>query len=254
MEITVLGKSPAMPDAGGACSGYLVTEAGHRLLLDCGTGVFAKLRMQCEPTEVDTILISHMHADHIADLLPFGHALMFPFREFGRRPRLLLPPGGTAKLDAISEIFGVGYQLEHAFRVEEYDPEQGAHSGSLAISFQEVPHYIRTWACELTGLGGARFTFGADCAPNQQLADFAHGSDLLMLEATEGTIAHVQPDDVRGHMTAQEAGQLGRGAQARRLVLTHFSDLLDSDHVRAAGEVGFGSGVELAHAGAVFVV
>jgi ribonuclease BN (tRNA processing enzyme) len=37
--MTVLGKSPAWQDAGGACSGYLVEAAGARLLVDCGSGV-----------------------------------------------------------------------------------------------------------------------------------------------------------------------------------------------------------------------
>ena len=44
MRITVLGKSPAWQDAGGACSGYLVEADGRCLLLDCGNGVFGKLR------------------------------------------------------------------------------------------------------------------------------------------------------------------------------------------------------------------
>ena len=42
MRITVLGKSPAWQDAGGACSGYLVEEGGRCLLLDCGNGVFGE--------------------------------------------------------------------------------------------------------------------------------------------------------------------------------------------------------------------
>ncbi len=53
MRITVLGKSPAWQDAGGACSGYLVEEAGRRLLLDCGNGVFGKLRGVCDFTSVE---------------------------------------------------------------------------------------------------------------------------------------------------------------------------------------------------------
>ena len=44
MRLTVLGKSPAWQDAGGACSGYLVEDGDTRVLLDCGNGVFAKLR------------------------------------------------------------------------------------------------------------------------------------------------------------------------------------------------------------------
>ncbi len=44
VRITVLGKSPAWQDADGACSGYLVEGGGRTVLLDCGPGVFAKLR------------------------------------------------------------------------------------------------------------------------------------------------------------------------------------------------------------------
>ena len=44
MDLMVLGKSPAWQDAGGACSGYLVDAGGSCLLLDCGSGVFGKLR------------------------------------------------------------------------------------------------------------------------------------------------------------------------------------------------------------------
>ena len=44
MRLTVLGKSPSWQDAGGACSGYLIEEGNTAVLLDCGNGVFAKLR------------------------------------------------------------------------------------------------------------------------------------------------------------------------------------------------------------------
>jgi hypothetical protein len=48
VEITVLGKSPSWQDAGGACSGYLIKNDGFVLLLDCGNGVFSKLRRFAE--------------------------------------------------------------------------------------------------------------------------------------------------------------------------------------------------------------
>ena len=44
MRLTVLGKSPSWQDAGGACSGYLLQEGDTTVLLDCGNGVFGKLR------------------------------------------------------------------------------------------------------------------------------------------------------------------------------------------------------------------
>ena len=70
MRIKVLGKSPAWQDAGGACSGYLLEEGDTTLLLECGNGVFAKLREHVDYTDVDAVLVTHLHADHFVDLVP----------------------------------------------------------------------------------------------------------------------------------------------------------------------------------------
>ena len=68
MRVTVLGKSPSWQDAGGACTGYLVQEGATSLLLDCGNGVFGKLRAQLDHRAVDAVVVSHLHADHFLDL------------------------------------------------------------------------------------------------------------------------------------------------------------------------------------------
>jgi ribonuclease BN (tRNA processing enzyme) len=254
VEITVLGKSPAMPDAGGASSGYLIREGDYTLLLDCGTGVFAQLREHCRPDEVDAVLITHMHADHMIDLLPYAHALGFVYKPQGDPPRLLMPPEAQPSLAQLGELFGIGYGVDQAFAAQQYDSEQVLELGPLTVRFQEVPHYIRAWACDLQVPDGRRFTFGADCAPNELLPRFARGTDLLMLEATEESVPDVARDDVRGHMTAREAGELARRAQARRVVLTHYSDLLNPETVRSEGEAGYGGPLELARAGVTFVI
>jgi len=91
--------------------------------------------------------------------------------------------------------------------------------------------------------------FSADCGPSDALVELAAGADLLLAEATLGISgAGSSP----GHLSAREAGEHGRAAAARRLVLTHFSDELDQARVRAEGSAGFGGEVELATEGAVF--
>src|ERR1700748_2478828 len=81
VRITVLGKSPAWQDADGACSGYLVEGGGRRVLLDCGPGVFGKLRRFVDYLEIDAVVISHQHADHVFDLVPFASGLRYTPRQ-----------------------------------------------------------------------------------------------------------------------------------------------------------------------------
>ena len=69
VRLTVIGCSPAWPNPGGACSGYLVDG---RLLLDCGPGVLAKLRLREPWPTVEAIAITHLHLDHWGDLDPVG--------------------------------------------------------------------------------------------------------------------------------------------------------------------------------------
>ena len=260
MRITVLGKSPSWQDAAGACSGYLVAQDEFRLLLDCGSGVFSKLRRFCDYIDVDAVLISHLHADHILDLVPFSCALSYaprqqpvpvggwPGTDDPARPDLYVPPGGRQVLRRIA--CGNEDLIESAFSMHEYRPADELTIGPFAVRFCPVPHFVATNAVELS-CHGSRFTFGADCSPNEELVAFAQNTDVLMIEAT---LPRPERTGVRGHLTPREAGEHGSLAQARRLVLTHYSDELDADWARAEAAHGYGGPVELAQEGSVYTV
>jgi ribonuclease BN (tRNA processing enzyme) len=253
VKITVLGKSPAWQDAGGACSGYLVEEDGCRLLLDCGNGVFGKLRQHVDYAEVDAVVITHLHADHCIDLIPYSYALSYSprARAFPHpRPALHLPPGGRDVFRQIAGAWNTPELVEQAFCMFEYDPAAQLDLGPLQIRFHEVPHFIRTHAVEIRGASG-RFVFGADCRPNAELVEFARGADLLMLEAT---LDEPEQGEHRGHLTWREAGEHGAAAGARRLVLTHIAADADLVRARADAEDAFGGAVQIAEDGAVYTL
>ncbi len=249
MRITVLGKSPAWPDAGGACSGYLVQDGDACLLVDCGSGVFAKLRATVDYVDVDAIVITHLHADHLLDLIPFAVALSFSPRAPTARPRLIVPPGAHAALGAVTAALNQPGVLDRAFDLREYDPAEAVAVGPLNVRFQPVPHYVPANAVEVRGTSGRRFTFGADHGPTDALDAFARATDLLLLEAT---LLQAEPDGPRGHMTAAEAGAVAAGCDARRLVLTHISDELDAGRAIADARGAYDGPVEVAREGAVF--
>jgi ribonuclease BN (tRNA processing enzyme) len=256
VHITVLGKSPAWQDADGACSGYLVQEEGAGLLLDCGNGVFSKLRRFSDYVDLDAVVISHLHADHILDLVPFASALTYTPRrrpDDPVRPSLHLPEGGRGALARICAASGMPEDhVAGAFDLREYTPDDTIEVGAMRVRFHRVPHYLPTCAVDVASAnGGGRFTYGADSAPNDELVRFADGTDLLMIEAT---LPRPEPEGQRGHLTPGEAGEHGSRAHVRRLVLTHISDELDEDWALAEARKAFDGPVDVAREGAVYEV
>jgi ribonuclease BN (tRNA processing enzyme) len=264
MRITVLGKSPSWQDAGGACSGYLISEGDATLLLDCGNGVFAKLRQRIDYVDVDAVLISHLHADHILDLVPYAYALTYtprqqpvpvagyPGTDNPARPRLIAPAGATDVFRRLTGSWGSEDLIESAFALEEYDAEAIVEVGPLRARFKEVPHFTTTYAIDLSSMNSdRRFTYGADGRPGEELVEIARDTDLLFVEAT---LPRPERTGRRGHMTPAEAGDHARRAGAHRVVLIHISDELDLEWAVREGSEAFGAPVELAEEGAVYEV
>src|SRR3712207_2411326 len=198
MRVTVLGKSPSYTDAGGACSGYLVEEDGTVVLLDCGNGVFGKLRRFVDYVDVDAVVISHLHADHFLDLVPYSYGLRYaprqqpvpvdrwPGTDNPARPILYAPEGATEVFRRVVGAWGPEDLIEGAFDLREYRVDDRLEIGSLRVRFHEVPHFApNTSAVEFSSAnGGGRITYGADHRPTDELVEFARDTDLLLIEAT----------------------------------------------------------------------
>ncbi|MFI5025155.1 MAG: MBL fold metallo-hydrolase [Solirubrobacterales bacterium] len=264
MRVTVLGKSPSWQDAGGACSGYLIENEETALLLDCGNGVFGKLRQRRDYTEVDAVVISHLHADHFLDLVPYAYALTYaprqqpvpvppwPGTDDPARPRLISPPGAAETFRRVVGAWGNDDLIDNAFELCEYEPASRPEVGSLRLRFGEVPHFTQTFAVEIEETKtGRRFTFGADCRPGPELVEFARDTDLLMVEAT---LPRPERTGIRGHLTPEEAGEHARTAGAKQVVITHISDELDQVWARKQASEAFGAPVDVAREGAVYEV
>jgi ribonuclease BN (tRNA processing enzyme) len=264
MRLTVLGKSPSWQDAGGACSGYLVEEDGTAVLIDCGNGVFGKLRERIDYVDVDAVVLSHLHADHFLDLVPYAYALTYaprqqpvpvdrwPGTSCPACPVLHAPPGARDTFRQVVGAWGNEDLIENAFELREYTAESELEIGPVSVRFQPVPHFTETFAiCLSSSAGEGRIVYGADCRPTDALNDFAQGADLLLVEAT---LPRPERTGDRGHQTPGEAGEQARAAGAQRLVLVHISDELDAEWAQREAERAFGGSVEVAREGAVYEV
>jgi ribonuclease BN (tRNA processing enzyme) len=264
MRLTVLGKSPSWQDAGGACSGYLVQDDDTTLLVDCGNGVFSKLRERIDYVDVDAVVISHLHADHILDLVPYSYALSYaprqqpvpvppwPGTDNPARPRLIAPPGAREVFRQLVGSWGNEDLIEKAFALEEYEESSRPEVGPLRLEFRSVPHFTETFAINVTTTnGGGKLGYGADSRPAPELSEFVQGCDLLLIEAT---LPRPERTGIRGHLTPGEAGEHARAAGARRVVITHISDELDATWARTEASRAYGGPVDVAREGAVYKI
>lgn len=254
MRLTVLGASPWVQNPGGACSGYLVEAAGTKLLLDCGSGVVGRLQRHCKLSDVDAVIVSHLHADHCFDLVPYYYGLRYgPDGPSENRPALYLPPDNAETLGLLAGFYsdaGLDF-FDDALRVETYPTDGSIRIGDVAVRFRPVQHYVPTYGMRIES-AGCVLVYSADTGPCVALEDLAGSADLLVCEASFVT-RDVAPDD-QGHMAAGEAGTIAAKAGVERLVLTHFLRGPDDERRRQEAEAAFGGEVLLAEEGRTYKV
>ncbi len=243
MKLTVVGCASAFTRRPGAASScYLVEHDGRAVLLDMGQGSFSELARYRAAEEVDGVVISHLHADHLVDLIPLRHYLLY---DAGAPGRVALH--GPAELRRRFERF----QAEDGFM--DPLPGDGLEPGyielaGLRIEARHVTHIDDSYAFRLTPADapdGAGLIYSGDCARADDLLPLLRDGDTLLCEAAFGA----GPGGGGGHITAQEAARVAAEGRAGRLVLTHILDRYDSDDARRAAKNQFGGEVLLARPG-----
>jgi ribonuclease BN (tRNA processing enzyme) len=221
MRLTVLGCSTALPHPDGASAGFLVEADDTAILLDVGQGVANRLGRLADARELSGVVIGHMHADHFLDLAGLRYLFPWAGRGSSRLP-VHLPPGGRVRLDdlasAISERAGF---FDDAYAVDEYDPSATLTIGPLKIRFAAGRHYVPAWGVSVVSPDGARLVYTGDTGPSEAMVEFAHGADLLLVEATLTDASEDDPE--RGHLTAPEAIDLARAADVGAAYLVHYA-------------------------------
>jgi ribonuclease BN (tRNA processing enzyme) len=218
VRLTVIGSSPAWPNPGGACSGYLVEGPG-RLLVDCGPGVLAKLREREPWPRIDAIVLTHLHLDHWGDLVPWVWGTLYGPGVEAPRPELHVYRGAPEALaSTLSQLGGAGL-LERVFDVREYDEGVPFEVAGFRLRALGVPHYDERSHALRIEADGAALAYSGDAGPCDALVEIARDVDLFLCEATLERGA--DDGELRGHLAADEAVALAEAAGARRLLLTH---------------------------------
>ncbi len=241
MELSVLGRYSPFPRAGGACPGYLVRSGESNLLLECGSGTLSRLAEFIALSDLDHVIVSHLHGDHCADLAILRYAADYDVRADARAARNGMPGDEEPPGRGIT-VYAPGEPEEDFARIaykealfsRAIDAGDTLEIGPFRISFARTEHPLPCLASRIE-CRGKTLVYTADTAYCDAILELARGADLLLAEASlpEGCRGF------RGHMTASEAGRMAREAGVARLILTHFWPEADPEEAAmvAAGEV-----------------
>ncbi len=243
LELIPLGTGAAYGHPDQAQSGYLVRAGGTAVALDLGSGTFNRLLGLVDPIDLGGVVISHLHPDHLSDLLA-ARVYMAHGPGLGHPLRVHAPPGLGDRLAGIA-----GGETWAGITMHDLPGGGGELGiGDLSIRHAEVPHLPPTHALRV-GHGGRSITYGADCRPNEALPALARGTDILVLECTFG--ASDIPEGAM-HLNARAAGEMARAAGAGRLLLVHGQPDADRDASVEIAAAAFGGPVEWAREGLVY--
>ncbi|MGW0414351.1 MBL fold metallo-hydrolase [Streptomyces collinus] len=237
LTLTVLGTASPHPGPDRPCSGYLVSGGGAEVWVDAGPGTFAALQRHTDPARLTAIWISHLHADHSADLLAAAYAFAFG----GMTPPAPVPvyaPRDCAR--RLAGFFGrpdVDFLKAVLDFRDLYDGHDVRH-WNLRLTSRAVVHDTEAYGLRAECQGSV-LAYSGDSGPCPALTELATGADLFLCEADLD--AHGGDEPLRPvHLTPEDAGRVARDARVRELLVTHVGPTLTREAAtgRAAAACG----------------
>lgn len=244
MKLTIIGPWGGYPKANEASSGYLLEHEGFRLLIDCGSGVLSKMQQFIRPADLDACIISHYHADHIADIGVLQHALLIDMYLSGRKKTLPIyghpyDEQGFTALTYKEQTKGIAY-----------DPDRPLSIGPFTVRFLKTNHPVPCYAFHIEA-DGKSLVYTADSAYHPDFAGFAKECDLLLSECN--FYANMDGNNA-GHMSSKDVGILALEAKVKQVILTHLPHFGDLEQLVKETAEYYSGPVHLAKTGDVWEI
>ncbi|RAL26409.1 MBL fold metallo-hydrolase [Thermoflavimicrobium daqui] len=227
MRLTVLGYQSPFPAADGATPGYLLEVEGKRILIDCGSGVLAQLIKRCKPYDLDLVLLSHLHHDHLSDFFILQYALLMGKQQQKR----IKPLSVWAPSEPKSWFQKLAYR--DYIQLESITEEESLEFDNLKISFFLTDHGIPCYAMKIE-YDGKVILYGADAGPQTDWTRMASEPDLFICEAS--FLHQDLPIQPIGHLSARQAALAANQIKAKSLLLTHLYPELDPSLLKQEAE------------------
>ena len=233
MQLVVLGSGTSVPHAQRAGPAFWLETETSSILLDCSADATHRMAQEnCDWPNLDAIWISHLHLDHCGGLaaLLFGmkHA---PQTQTRKKALKIFGCDGVKRLLIATDTANDYGLFRQPFPLDVNDKVGATEDFELAAGFRaqtfSTPHTRESLALRLTA-EGKTIVYSADTGYSEELARFARGVDLLILECS-----FYREKPVQTHLKLDEAMRLAQMAEPRKLLLTHLYPQWDGVDIEA---------------------
>jgi ribonuclease BN (tRNA processing enzyme) len=217
MEVTILGSGASLLSPDRVSSGLMVEIGGQPIIFDMGAGVLHRLSCSLEDiTKVEHVFISHLHIDHVSDMVAFIQSLWLSGYD---KTLNVYGPVMIAKMAKIlGEVFPY-LQGKVKLKYHQIEPMFQMKTKNWNVLAFPVNHGdIEAYGFHIEA-EGKRVVYSGDTAPSKELIKAAKGADLLIHECS-------LPDRMKElattHTTPGDLGRIAAEANVKALVLTHL--------------------------------
>lgn len=214
MYVKVLGTGTSVPSLKRSSSAYLVIHHDLKILVDAGPSVVRRL-LECgySVNDIDVIVITHFHVDHVADLPTFLFASNYGVSQ---RVAPLTLIGGQGMVRFYRQLLKLYSWIKpQAYALTVKSLGRGSMNlGDLSLRTAGVKHNRESIAVRIDGPGSV--TFSGDTDYTRSLGSLAKGTDLLVVECSF-------PDrKVKGHMHLPLIERVVEDAKPKKVMLSHL--------------------------------
>ena len=231
-ELIILGSGTGIPSLRRGSPGFLVFSDNSIVLTDSGPGTLRKmLEIGITYQDVDLLLYTHIHPDHVSDLVPILFACKYA--DFPRKKDLLCigGPGFEHYFDQLKKIYGSWIDAySYRLMIEEVS-EKPLLLRDLQISSKGMSHLPGSVGYRIDFKDGKSIAISGDTDYCRNIVELAFEANLLVLECSF-------PDEkkVEGHLTPSLAGRIALESRCKRLLLTHLYPICDQFDIQTECE------------------
>jgi len=232
-KVIILGSSNAIPDEDHENSHMALVGDQRLILIDCVNNPIVRLRKAGLDVEnITDLILTHFHPDHVSGV----PLLLMDLWLLGREKELRIY-GLDFTLDRLETMMDLyGWDTWPRFfpvkmhRLAEQTMTLVQENDQWVIYSSPVKHIIPNIGLRIEfPKSGKVIAYSGDTEPSPEVVQLAKSANLLIHEATGGSL---------GHTDARQAGQIAKSAGAEQLFLIHYANgkFKDNDIVARAAQ------------------